>query len=381
MSMFHIRFGVLVSSLGLLAACGKSTPVQEPKPTATVLSAEVTHGETANDYRIAWETEPSDAAVTIEWSDTPTFEPGSGVAIDVNAGASELSWTADGEPQRRYFSITPENGESVLVAARLLPLEGGRNFRDLGGYETEDGRMVKWGHVFRSGRMSALTDNDYDYLADLGITTICDFRDSDERVEDPTVWAAGDIDYQVFTDAPESDPSENSMFTALLDPNSTPEDVKNSMAEGYWEIAFGEAEGYTKMFDDLAAGRIPLAFNCSAGKDRAGTAAALILTALGVPRETVVHDYSLSDDYVDYMGEFLGPEAQAAAAENPDSPYGFLFQLPPEKVAPLMASHPIYIESTFAKLENDYGSALAFIQSELDVTDTELEQIRTRLLR
>lgn len=143
MSMFHIRFGVLVSSLGLLAACGKSTPVQEPKPTATVLSAEVTHGETANDYRIAWETEPSDAAVTIEWSDTPTFEPGSGVAIDVNAGASELSWTADGEPQRRYFSITPENGESVLVAARLLPLEGGRNFRDLGGYETEDGRMVK----------------------------------------------------------------------------------------------------------------------------------------------------------------------------------------------------------------------------------------------
>lgn len=229
--------------------------------------------------------------------------------------------------------------------------------------------------------MSGLTENDYDYLGDLGITTICDFRDSAERVEDPTLWAAGDIDYQVFSDAPEREPSENPMFAALLDPEATPEDVKNSMAEGYWEIALGEVEGYTKMFDDLAAGRIPLAFNCSAGKDRAGTAAALILTALGVPRETIVYDYALSDDYVDYMAEFMGPEAKAAVAEKPESPYAFLFKLPPEKVAPLMASHPAYIESTFNALDKRYGSTLAFIQTELDVSDSDLDRIRERLLR
>ena len=377
-----MRLFAISCALGLVA-CGETATTTTPlsTPEAKILSAEAVNGETANNYTLSWETDPAGAPVTVEWSLNPNFSTGDGISLAVDPASSELTWTADGAPQRRYFQITPENGEAVIVATRLLPLEGGRNFRDIGGYETEDGRTVKWGHVYRSGRMSGLTDNDYDYLSDLGITTICDFRDSDERLEDPTVWAAGDIDYQVFTDAPDSDPSENPMFTALLDPDATPEDVKLSMAEGYWEIAVGEAEGYTKMFDDLANGRIPLAFNCSAGKDRAGTAAALILTALGVPRETIVYDYSLSDDYVDYMAEFLGADARAAAAEDPDSPYGFLFQLPPEKVAPLMASHPLYIESTFAELDNRYGSTLAFIQTELDVSDSELNQIRERLLR
>ena len=364
-----------------LAACGNSAPPSEETTTVKVLSAEVVNGDTANDYSLSWVTEPAGAPVTISWSFDPSFVSGDRTTLSVDADASELDWSATGTPQRRYFQIAPENGAPVIVARRLLPLEGGRNFRDLGGYETEDGRTVKWGHVFRSGRMSGLTENDYDYLGDLGITTICDYRDSDERVEDPTIWAAGDINYQVFTDAPEQEPIENPMFAALLDPDATPEDVKNSMAEGYWEIALGEVEGYTKMFDDLAAGRIPLAFNCSAGKDRAGTAAALILTALGVPRETIVYDYALSDDYVDYMAEFMGPEAQAAVAENPESPYAFLFQLPPEKVAPLMASHPVYIESTFTELDERYGSTLAFIQAELDVSDSDLDRIREQLLR
>ena len=152
------------------------------------------------------------------------------------------------------------------------------------------------------------------------------------------------------------------------------------MAAGYVDIAKNEAEGYTKMFDRLAVGDIPLAFNCSAGKDRAGTAAALLLTALGVPRETVVYDYSLSDDYVDYMDEFLNDEARAEAAADPDNPYAFLFQLPPEKVAPLMASHPMYIEATFDALDEEYGSVMSFIRTELDVTESELAAIRAALL-
>ncbi|MEL6487632.1 MAG: tyrosine-protein phosphatase, partial [Pseudomonadota bacterium] len=126
----------------------------------------------------------------------------------------------------------------------------------------------------------------------------------------------------------------------------------------------------------------PLAFNCSAGKDRAGTAAALLLSALGVPRETVVYDYALSDDYVDYMAEFMGDEARAkAAAEGDESPYAFLMKLPPEMVAPLMESNPIYIETTLDAMEAEHGSVLAYIQAEYDVTDEELASIRAALLR
>ena len=169
------------------------------------------------------------------------------------------------------------------------------------------------------------------------------------------------------------------MFAALMNPESTPADVKAGMAAQYSDIAYEQAPAYTAMFDELAKGNIPLAFNCSAGKDRAGTSAALILTALGVPRESVVYDYSLSDDYVDYMEAFMNEEARKEAEEG-NSPYAFLFQLPEEKVAPLMASHPEYIEATLAALEAEHGSVMAFIQNELDVTDEELVAIRSSLL-
>lgn len=371
---------LLALAAGLLAACGSETGAPEaPREPAAIQSAEVTYDMATGTYDLSWELARDGAPVDILVADTPEAARGRVIADDIPA--ARFTWAPeDGTRERRYFFLHPQGGEPVTVATRLLPLEGGRNFRDLGGYETADGRTVKWGQVYRSGTMNTLTDADYDYLSDLGIKTICDFREADERKSEPTDWRAGEIEYLTFAPpADQEDPADNPMFAALLNPESTPDDVAAAIAAGYHEIAEGEVEGYTAMFDELAAGRVPLAFNCSAGKDRAGTAAALVLTALGVPRETVVADYSLSDDFVDYMAEFMGPEARAAA-EAGDSPYAFLFQLPPEKVAPLMASHPMYIEASLDQLAADHGSVLAFIQNELDVTDEELAAMRANLL-
>ena len=375
----------LVASLLILAACGE--PAANTSETAapavsaqTLTTAEVTHGAEGTDFLITWDVTPANSPVRVEVSTDPAFVPGEGQVISKSNSEGKLNWTSDGERVRRYFAIIPENGAALKTAVRLLPLEGGRNFRDLGGYETADGRHVKWGRVFRSGQMSGITDADYDYLSGLGVKTVCDFRDADERTDEPTNWRASDIAYLTFADPAEDNDANAAMFGAMMDPNSTPADVTAGMAAGYHQIAYQEAEGYTVMFDELAAGKIPLAFNCSAGKDRAGTAAALILTALGVPHETVVHDYSLSDDYVDYMSEFLGPEQRAEAAANPDHPYAFLFQLPPEKVAPLLSSDPVFIETSFATLAAEHGSVMNFIQNELDVTDEEIEAIRASLL-
>ena len=80
----------------------------------------------------------------------------------------------------------------------------------------------------------------------------------------------------------------------------------------YGRIAEDQAASYREMFRSLAEGRTPLAFNCSAGKDRAGTGAALILTLLGVPRETVVADYALSDKIVDYRAQIQSGKTAAA---------------------------------------------------------------------
>jgi protein-tyrosine phosphatase len=184
------------------------------------------------------------------------------------------------------------------------------------------------------------------------------------------------VDYVYFPD-PASDPADNYFTRVLFEPNVTPEMVADAMAKGYPAMAKEQAPAYSEMFDRLAAGEIPLAFNCSAGKDRAGTGAALLLTALGVPRETVVADYALSETYVDYMAEFTG------SAEDPisaDSPYAYLAKMPPELLAPLMRSDPRYIETTFQTLEAEYGSVMNFIETELGVTEAELQSIRSTLL-
>ena len=374
-----LRQSLFASAL-LVGACSQSLDSQDSTPSASVSNVEISQGESPKEFDLRWRVDQENAGVSIFVSTDPQDTAPQQIAENVTGGG--VKWTAKGDPERRYFTIssTGDAKDGAVSAVRLLPLEGGRNFRDLGGYPTEDGKTVKWGHAFRSGVMHDLTDKDYDYLSGLGVKVICDFRESDERLRELTDWRAGAAEYLTFADPEETDPTENPMFAALLSPDATADDVAAGMAEGYVDIAKGEVEGYTKMFDRLAAGDIPLAFNCSAGKDRAGTAAALLLTALGVPREIVVEDYSLSDDYVDYMAEFLNDEARAEAMEDPDNPYAFLFQLPPEKIAPLLASPPMYIEATFDALDEEYGSVMSFIQSELDVTDSELTSIRSALL-
>jgi protein-tyrosine phosphatase len=86
-----------------------------------------------------------------------------------------------------------------VTHSRLLPLQGGQNFRDLGGYRTRDSRTVRWGVLFRSGAMNALTPADFAYLGRLGIRTVCDFRSTDERNAAPVQWPVN-VSPKIFGD-------------------------------------------------------------------------------------------------------------------------------------------------------------------------------------
>ena len=261
-----------------------------------VTSFSVEHGDSPNEYLLRWATDAPDAPVRLEVCSDPDCDDDTVViARDIIAG--HFRWTAPPPPRRRYFTLVPTSGEAVRGAVRLLPLEGGRNFRDLGGYATEDGRNVRWGRVYRSGVMPNLTKEDHAYLASLDIATICDYRSEQERQEEPTRWAAGQVDYVTFPDP--ATPAGSSFLGALSNPDATPQWVAEAMAVGYAQLAQDHAGAFGAMFDRLASGEIPLAFNCSAGKDRAGISAALLLSALGVPRATVVADYALSEQLVD----------------------------------------------------------------------------------
>ncbi|WP_343528070.1 tyrosine-protein phosphatase [Sphingomonas sp.] len=241
---------------------------------------------------------------------------------------------------------------------RVLPLQGGRNFRELGGYRTADGRMVKWGLLYRSGQMHDLTSADYAYLQKLGIRTVCDFRDTRERTTEPTLWPAGHSPKVL------SDDYALDMSGMMLpgDPSTwTHEQVVSAMTATYPKLLDQFRGQYARMFAELLAGHAPLAFHCTAGKDRTGVAAALLLSALGVPRATIIADYLLSNQHM---------------APPPAHPTGFWAKLSPEAARGFAGVDRRYIDAVFAVIDRHPGGMAGYLKDEMGLGPKEIARLR-----
>jgi protein-tyrosine phosphatase len=154
--------------------------------------------------------------------------------------------------------------------------------------------------------------------------------------------------------------------------------VRQAMADLYRDLPYQHAESFRTMFKSLAAGEMPLSFNCAAGKDRTGVAAALLLTLLGVPESTVLEDYALSEKLVNYEAQMMQP--QAAATGDKPGPYDFLTKLPVEVRAPLLRSDPAYLKSALDEIEKREGSIDNYFGNVLNLSAIERDRIRESLL-
>jgi protein-tyrosine phosphatase len=268
--------------------------------------------------------------------------------------------------------VLADSAVPVAVSAphdRLLPLQGGRNFRDLGGYATADGQHVKWGLLFRSGSMHGLTAADYATLERRGIRVVCDLRDDRERAAEPVDWPAQAAPRVLFDDYH----LDMKGFMPAGPPSGwTADSARAAMAASYPHMLVQFNGQYRRMFAELLAGHAPLAFNCSAGKDRTGVAAALILTALGVPRATVIDDYLLTNRYLD-AAKVVAQDGKAPANMATSSP---LSQLPPEVLKAMMAADPAYIEAALAVLDAHRDGAAGYLRDELGLTARDLAHLR-----
>ena len=346
-----------IAALCLLGTAGSSA--------AGIDTATVDRGSAG--YVLSWQSSPRDQPVDIFVAERPDAAREKRNRLI----EGDRDGTANVQPvikSRPYFYVTTQDGAGMWTAERLLPLEGGRNFRDLGGYQTADGKRVKWGKLYRSGTMAHLTTNDYEYLGKLGIRVVCDFRSTQERATEPNKWqeVAG-LDYWSRDYA-----ATFGELRKLLASNPTGESAKAAMASGYRELPFEQALSYRELFKRLAANEVPLAFNCSAGKDRAGTAAALILSALGVPRDIVVEDYALSDKLVDFRAAYT--------SGNKDGRAGAMAQMQPEVVQAVLSSDPDYIRAALDEIESRHGTIEGYLRDVLGIDTEELAAIRRELL-
>lgn len=261
---------------------------------------------------------------------------------------------------------------------RHIDLQGQPNFRDLGGYETADGRMVKWGEVYRTGELPHLTDTDVDLLGELGIKTVVNFLLPEEiemnghdrlpagarEVRQPITGRVGELSL-VAQGAIRSGDFDS------LPPELNPEFHRALAEDGVEQYA-------TLLRELMDPANRPLAFHCSHGVHRTGTASAILLSALGVPWETVREDYLLSNDYrAEEVEAQLARIRQAVATARSIEPE----QVDMTNVEAFYVLRGNYIDGTLEWAIEHYGSMDRFIREGLGISDEEIERLRAELLR
>ena len=258
--------------------------------------------------------------------------------------------------------------------ARVLPLEGGSNFRDLGGYRTTDGKTVKRGLLFRSGVMANLTTRDQDYLNRFAFKTVVDLRSREELELFPNAWAQhAQLNY-VYDDY-----SITQMLPAATDkaaPLSSPGDTYRAMPDRI-------KPQLQQYFQEAIDGDVPMVVNCAAGQDRTGIASALMLSALGVPRETIYRDYLLSTQYRLPQIEIGQVDLPKAAQHNAFAAMMLRYQnQASEQPQPLLTENNVpFLKFTFDDIEKRFGSVERYLDVELGVDDRDLNILRQRFLQ
>jgi protein-tyrosine phosphatase len=257
---------------------------------------------------------------------------------------------------------------------RVLPLEGGCNFRDCGGYETTDGARVRWGRLYRSGRLARLSPAATAQVQALGVSTVCDLRRTAERSADPSPSFGFEVRRFEWDSEQESSPIRDPAFAACNDAVG----VHTAMLGMYQRLPFGLQPRLAGVFAALDhAGQGAAIVHCTAGKDRTGVAVALVLDALGVRREAIVADYALTNTAVDLRAQLLEPQAIGAGlAATADS----LLALSPTALSAMLAARPEYIEASLQAIESRHGSVRRYLLDELAVEPAQLERLQRRLL-
>jgi protein-tyrosine phosphatase len=271
--------------------------------------------------------------------------------------------------RRTYFLLRDHKSKkTIIVAERLFPLEQGSNFRDVGGYTGAGGKTIKWGKIFRSGALPMLSERDYALLGGLKIKSIVDLRAMEEREVAAT----------------QLDDRTGALF---ISNDYSLKPLMQNYASGNGENVYVGMEKmlkpqYRAIFARLLADEGAVMYHCSAGQDRTGIASALVLSMLGVDRETILKDYHMSTpsrrpqwempalDPAEYPGNPI-VQYYAAAAKKPGG----------AKAEPLYSKSGVsHLLQFFAYLDTEYGGVEQYAAKELGVGPAEVARLRALYL-
>jgi protein-tyrosine phosphatase len=217
--------------------------------------------------------------------------------MEVLGGAASLP-PRRGRPAKPFYNFPVLSSTAAKPAAPVhpapgtqLPFAGATNFRELGGYPADEGKTVRWGQIWRGVCTARLTDPaDRARLDALGLRLILDLRSTAEAQAEPDYVPDGARLVQICALCGD-DGHEISFAPGDIERMMhTAREGENILYRMYRQMLFGN-KAFKELFRALEAGETPILFHCSAGKDRTGVAAMLILLALGASDETICADF------------------------------------------------------------------------------------------
>jgi protein-tyrosine phosphatase len=241
---------------------------------------------------------------------------------------------------------------------RAWRLQGASNFRDLGGYVGREGRPLRWRRLFRSDHLAGLTEGDLSLMAELGLAASFDFRGQAERAARP---------YHLPGLTQHSLSIEPSVVQRMDDIVAAGHTLTGAVVAGlmqdlYRGLINDQAHRFAELFEHLLQADAPIVFHCTAGKDRTGVAAALILLALGVPRDLVRQDYLLTNE--------LYRHPRLAHGDTPD-----------EALAVLRRVQESFLDAALQAIEADHGGIEPYLRHRLGLTPAMRDALADRYLQ
>ena len=257
--------------------------------------------------------------------------------------------------------------ENLREDYRKLPFTGAHNFRDLGGYKTEDGRRIKWGKIYRSDNLHSLTDEDVKYLSRLNIKSVVDFRSDEERESEPDRLTPDMTQVLLPIKFQPKELDDETLKNLMKNLTFGTLDSSNLLTDFNIVIVKDFAEEYKKFFRHVIENNAePIVFHCTAGKDRAGFASAMILTVLGVPRDKVIEDYLLTNTYVkDHVdSEMLEIELKT------------FFRADTDNLRKINLVAERYIQAAFDTIDSEWGGMDNYISTALSLTEEDILKLQ-----
>ncbi|MBD7911663.1 MULTISPECIES: tyrosine-protein phosphatase [Clostridium] len=285
-------------------------------------------------------------------------------------GVNEVKITDPDVERRNLFILRAEGYHHEVVGEILLPFEGIHHFRDIGGYKSEDGRRVKWNTFYRSDKLSSLTASDIRYIKNLNIKTILDFRSLREVRESPDIAIKG-IEYINLSAMSVMDKIEDDFdMMSIFSNDIASEEIEKILVKGYSSMCFNNPAFRELVYCLENEKRLPIVFHCSAGKDRTGFAAALILSILGVPEETIMDDYLKTNFYRKEINKKIISKIQERII-NKDRIKLLKYMLEVKREL---------LEASFESIRNRYGNIDNYLEKEYGLTRKKRKELKNRLL-